>query len=107
MNSKISCLIYDLDGLLLDTESIYTDVTQKIVGKYEKVFDWSLKKKIIGRKSINAAEIIVNSLNLPITPIDYLNLRNDDLIKKLKNSQPMPGAKEITAHFQNTKYLRQ
>ena len=99
MTSKISCLIYDLDGLLLDTESIYTFVTQEIVSKYDKVFDWSIKKKIIGRRSLQAAEIIIESLKLPITPQEYLDLRKNDLIEKLKNSQPMPGAKEITKHF--------
>ena len=46
MNQKISCLIYDMDGLLLDTEGIYTEVTQDIVGEYGKVFDWSVKKII-------------------------------------------------------------
>jgi len=99
MSSKISCLIYDLDGLLLDTESIYSDLTQKIVGEYNKIFDWSIKKKIIGLKSNQAAKIIIESLDLPITPQEYLNLRKDDLIEKLKGSQPMPGAKELTTHF--------
>ena len=47
MNQKISCLIYDMDGLLLDTEGIYTEVTQDIVGEFGKVFDWSVKKTII------------------------------------------------------------
>ena len=85
MTSKISCLIYDLDGLLLDTESIYTFVTQQIVSKYDKVFDWSIKKKIIGRRSLQAAEIIIESLKLPITPQEYLDLRKNDLIEKLKS----------------------
>lgn len=100
MNTKISCLIYDLDGLLIDTESIYTEVTQKIVSKYGKVFDWSIKKRIIGRRSIQAAEIIVERLNLPITPQEYLDSRRDDLVEKLKNTKPLPGAKKITNHFQ-------
>jgi len=99
MNSKISCLIYDLDGILLDTESIYTEVTQEIVGEYGKVFDWSIKKQIIGRRSTEAAKIIVDSLNLPITPQEYLDSRKDDLVMKLKDCKPMPGAKEITKHF--------
>ena len=77
MMPEISCIIYDMDGLLLDTESIYTEVTQDIVSEYGKVFDWSIKKKIIGRRSIEAAKIIVESLDLPITPQDYLNLRKD------------------------------
>ena len=51
MSPNISCLIYDMDGLLLDTEGIYTEVTQQIVGEYGKVFDWSVKEKIIGRRA--------------------------------------------------------
>ena len=99
MNQKISCLIYDMDGLLLDTERIYTEVTQDIVGEYGKVFDLSIKKTIIGRPSSDAAKIIVDSLDLPITPQDYLDSRKDVLIEKFKNSHPMPGAKEMTSHF--------
>ncbi len=99
MNHKISCLIYDMDGLLLDTEKIYTEVTQEIVGEYGKVFDLSLKQSIIGRPSSDAAKIIVDSLDLPITAQDYLDSRKDTLIEKFKNTQPMPGAKEMTSHF--------
>ncbi len=88
-----------MDGLLLDTEKIYTEVTQDIVGEYGKVFDMSVKQSIIGRPSSDAAKIIVESLDLPITPQDYLDSRKETLIKKFKNTQPMPGAKEITTHF--------
>ena len=99
MSQHISCLIYDMDGLLLDTEGIYTEVTQQIVGEYGKVFDWSVKEKIIGRRAIQAAEIIVESLGLPITPQDYLDTRKDVLLEKFQNTTALPGAKEITTHF--------
>ena len=99
MSPNISCLIYDMDGLLLDTEGIYTEVTQQIVGEYGKVFDWSVKEKIIGRRSIQAAEIIVESLDLPISPQDYLDSRKDVLLEKFKDTEALPGAKEMTTHF--------
>ena len=99
MSQHISCLIYDMDGLLLDTEGIYTEVTQQIVGEYGKVFDWSVKEKIIGRRAIQAAEIIVESLGLPITPQDYLDTRKDVLLEKFQNTTALPGAKAITTHF--------
>ena len=99
MSPNISCLIYDMDGLLLDTEGIYTEVTQQIVGEYGKVFDWSVKEKIIGRRSIQAAEIIVESLDLPISPQDYLDSRKDVLQEKFKDTEALPGAKEMTTHF--------
>ena len=88
-----------MDGLLLDTEGIYTEVTQQIVGEYGKVFDWSVKGKIIGRRAIQAAEIIVDSLDLPITPQDYLDSRKNVLLEKFKDTAPLPGAKEMTTHF--------
>ena len=99
MTRNISCLIYDMDGLLLDTEGIYTEVTQQIVGEYGKFFDWSIKKKIIGRRSIQAAEIIVESLDLQISPQDYLDSRKDVLLEKFKDTEALPGAKEMTTHF--------
>ena len=52
-----------MDGLLLDTEAIYTEVTQDIVGKYGKVFDISVKKRIIGRTSNEAAKIIMKLIS--------------------------------------------
>jgi len=88
-----------MDGLLLDTEGIYTEVTQQLVGEYGKVFDWSVKEKIIGRRSIQAAEIIVESLDLPISPQDYLDSRTDVLLEKFKDTKALPGAKEMTTHF--------
>ena len=88
-----------MDGLLLDTEGIYTEVTQQIVGEYGKVFDWSVKEKIIGRRSIQAAEIIVECLDLPISPQDYLDSRKDVLLEKFKDTEALPGAKEMTTHF--------
>ena len=88
-----------MDGLLLDTEGIYTEVTQQIVGEYGKVFDWSVKGKIIGRRAVQAAEIIVESLDLPITPQDYLDSRKNVLLEKFKDTAPLPGAKEMTTHF--------
>jgi len=99
MTHGISCIIYDMDGLLLDTEGIYTEVTQEIVAEYGKVFDWSIKKKIIGRRSIQAAQIIVESLDLPITPQDYLDSRKDVLLERFKDTQALPGAKALTTHF--------
>ena len=70
------CVIYDMDGLLLDTERFYTSVTQKIVSQYGKNFDWSLKSKILGRRAHESAQMIVDELELPITAENYLSQRD-------------------------------
>lgn len=97
--SPITHLIYDMDGLLLDTEGFYTEVTQKIVASYGQTFDWSLKSKMMGRQAIESATLLVNELKLPITPEEYLAQRNVDLDALFPKAQAMPGAVALTQHM--------
>lgn len=68
----MSHVIFDMDGLLLDTESIYDRVLGDIVESYGKVFGDELKLKIMGRTDQMFAEIIVADLSLPITEHEFL-----------------------------------
>ena len=99
MPHPIRCVLYDMDGLLLDTERFYTVVTQEIAAGYGKTFDWTLKSRIIGRKAHESAQIIVETLELPITPDEYLKSRNERLRELLADTQPLPGATRLTQHL--------
>ena len=101
---KITHLIYEMDGLLLDTEPIYTEVTQEIVRRFGKNFDWSLKSQMIGKKAIESAHILVDSLDLPITAEDYLEERKDLLAQKFPLASALPGARELVQHFSRHHY---
>jgi pseudouridine-5'-monophosphatase len=89
--------IFDMDGVLLDTERFYTEVTQKIVSRFGKRFDWSHKINMIGRSPIESARYLVDALELPITAEQYLEERQGALDQVMSRAEPMPGAQEITA----------
>lgn len=56
-----SAAIFDLDGTLLDTETISTIAINKSVAKYtQKTCEWSLKKEILGRKSVGPEGMCMN-----------------------------------------------
>lgn len=99
MPHPIRCVLYDMDGLLLDTERFYTVVTQEIAAEYGKTFDWTLKSRVIGRKAHESARIIVDTLELPITPDEYLQSRNGRLRELFPDAQPLPGALRLTQHL--------
>ncbi|MBM4245638.1 MAG: HAD-IA family hydrolase [Deltaproteobacteria bacterium] len=89
-------VIYDMDGLLLDTERFYTEVTQQIVGRYGKTFDWSVKSNMVGRPALESARYLVATLALPITAEDYLREREGMLEELMPTAEPMPGAVALT-----------
>jgi len=91
--------IYDMDGLLLDTEGFYTEVTQEIVGRYGKVFDWSVKSQMIGRPAIESARHLVATLEIPLAPEQYLEEREKLLETRFPEARPLPGAEQLTRHL--------
>jgi pseudouridine-5'-monophosphatase len=89
-------VIFDMDGVLLDTERLYTEATQLIVGRYGKTFDWSVKGNMIGRPALDAARYLVDALDLPIKPEDYLAERSVIFEELMPTAEPMPGARALT-----------
>ena len=105
MKSKptFSCALFDMDGLLLDTEIIYTKVTQSIVGRFGKIFDWSIKANMIGRPAIDSARYLVEQLDLPISAEQYLEERNSLLEIEFANCEALPGAQHLVRHLHQHK----
>ncbi len=93
--------IFDMDGLLLDTEILYTEVTQEIVGRFGKVFDWSIKANMIGRPAADSAKYLVETLDLPITPDQYRQERESKLREKCPSCRAYPGAQTLIRELSN------
>lgn len=94
-NLQAEFAIFDMDGLLLNTEIFYTQVTQKIVGRYGKTYDWSIKSNMIGRPAIESARYLIENLELPLSAEEYLEERNALLLKAFPECEPMPGAEHL------------
>lgn len=96
ISHPVTHVIFDLDGVLLDTERFYTEVTQVIVERYGKTFDWSIKGNMVGRPAIESTRYLVEALDLPMTAEDFLRERESLLERVVPNSRPMAGARELT-----------
>ncbi len=102
-SNPVDGVLFDLDGLLLDTESIYTRVSQEIVSRYGKIFDWSVKANMIGRPAIDSSRHLVETLDIPMTPEQYLEEREELLRKYLPECNPLSGAERLVRHFHRNK----
>jgi pseudouridine-5'-monophosphatase len=92
-------LLFDLDGVLLDTERLYTEATQTIVGRFGKKFDFALKKHLMGRDARVSAQVLLERLEIPMSPEEFLNERAPVLDALLEQSPVMPGAEEFVSRM--------
>ncbi|KAL5973998.1 glutathione synthase [Asimina triloba] len=80
---------------LWDTENFYSLVQEKILARYGKQFDWSLKAKMMGKKAIEAAEVFVNEMGLNglLTAAEFLEEREGMLQSMFPTCELMPEVK--------------
>lgn len=99
MTPEITHVIFDNDGLLLDTEPFYTTAHQTVAARFGKVFDWSIKSRMIGLRAQDSARVMIETLQLPISVPEYLEARKKTLDELFPLSEPLPGAVKLTHHL--------
>jgi pseudouridine-5'-monophosphatase len=92
-------VIFDMDGLLLDSEGVYTSVTQQIAARFGKTFDWEVKQNTIGRGARDLAEYVVSALGLPMTAEEFLVEREPLLRAGFADTPAKPGAVSLVRHL--------
>ncbi|RZC75168.1 hypothetical protein C5167_050647 [Papaver somniferum] len=99
---NITHVIFDMDGLLLDTEKFYEEVQEITLAGYGKTFDWSLKAKMMGKKATEAAKMFVeeNGISDLLTAEQFLINREDMLLNLFPTSELMPGASRLINHLE-------
>lgn len=103
MYKSITHIIYDMDGLLLDTESLHERVNSEIAKRYGKTFDRKIKMAIAGRPTLDSAKILVDLLQLPVTVEEYLIERNKLLYPLYPTAKTLPGTIELIEHLSKYK----
>ncbi|XP_046745867.1 pseudouridine-5'-phosphatase isoform X1 [Diprion similis] len=91
--------IFDMDGLLLDTETLYTEAFSRIVAPYGKTYTWEHKARIMGLRTTEVAAAIIDILDLPMKPEEFEAQAKKLYIELFPRTKLLPGAERLLRHL--------
>ncbi|XP_075984613.1 pseudouridine-5'-phosphatase-like isoform X2 [Anticarsia gemmatalis] len=95
----VTHVLFDMDGLLLNTEELYTIGFEKLANRYGKSFTFALKTKIMGMQTIEFSKHIINDLELPLTVEEFVMETRKIFTELFPQSKIMPGAEKLLRHL--------
>ena len=97
---EIQATVFDLDGLLVNTEELYQDVGTELLRRRGRTFGVDLLDAMMGRPQHNALSIMIKWHGLDVT-IETLADETKEIFQTLLDSRLalMPGAKNLIEHI--------
>ncbi|KAJ8919019.1 hypothetical protein NQ315_016924 [Exocentrus adspersus] len=97
--NKVTHVIFDMDGTLIDSESLLDKIVCDIAAVYGKVYRKDIRVKLRGTPEKDSARIAVTEMDLPITPEEFLVFYRKKMNEELQNLNLMPGAMALVRHL--------
>ncbi len=94
-------VVFDLDGLLFNTEDLYDVVSDQILSRRGKRFDANLKRMMMGRPGVISLQIMIDHHQLDATPA-ILQQECEEAFDEILEQQlePMPGCVALLDRLQ-------
>ncbi|MGI8419620.1 MAG: HAD family hydrolase [Candidatus Levyibacteriota bacterium] len=91
----IKAVIFDMDGTMVETESLWRVVNEELAKKYGHIYTESIGFQMMGRKEDDALRIFKEYLHLDVSIDELQKTRKRMLFEKLDQITPNKGLFEL------------
>ena len=91
--------LFDLDGLLLDTEPLHGRAWAEAVAQFGATASTELLLRLRGRNKFDNASGLIEALQLPVSVEQLLAVQQPLARAKVRQAQAMPGAERLVQHL--------
>lgn len=106
MFPPIRACIFDMDGLLINSEDIITQCTNQLLEKYGRpAFTRSIRVRLMGVPDSTNGDVFHNWAKLPIPRDAFARELKEQMQLQFQSCEPLPGAEELLSDLsraQNT-----
>lgn len=88
-------VLFDMDGVLLDTEPLYTVAYDRLLNPHGAALDPTTKLEIMGRPAIKSAAHVIQKFSLPMSPEEFIERRKPILEELFADAPAVPGAEQF------------
>ncbi|GAA6024804.1 hypothetical protein JCM11491_005612 [Sporobolomyces phaffii] len=100
VHARVNAVIFDMDGLLIDSERMYTKVTNDVLRPYGKQVTWDIKSQLMGRPAHDAARVLIELTGVPLTVEQVLTQSSSGLERAFTEVRPLPGVVKLVKHLE-------
>jgi len=95
-SNKLLAVVFDLDGLLVNTEDLYEQAGETVLRRRGKTYDAALREQMMGRPVVDAIRLMIDCHSLPDT-LDDLMCECKEVLEALMATSlaPMPGVERF------------
>jgi HAD superfamily hydrolase (TIGR01509 family) len=95
---EIQAIIFDMDGLMVDSEPIARRGWEIVLAKYGRELDQHTYERMVGRRLEESAAIIIETYKLPLSRDNLAQIKEDEMVRLWAEGLPvMPGLHQLVA----------
>lgn len=101
IRAALQAVIFDMDGLMIDSESLAKEAWQATARRFGREIDEAMFMRMLGLRETECTAMVLEALALPVTAEALWQERNDLFLASLPGRlKAMPGLPELVVELQ-------